>query len=1029
MNKHKLPKLTYLSVCCLMLSLHTAASVNIAETSQIVTINAKPNILLIVDNSSSMKEDVSGQVATACTTSNCPIGAANPSSKASIIKNVASSIVNDFTGQVNLGLMAYQQYPLGTTFNSLFDKKVASVQVGNRLYDVTYQVGGTSEFTYDPNSTDMNWQSNTKRYRIPHPSVSGQFIYYNIGIPGYQNDLNNHYCTTTTPNEPLHFNFRCWRSKSDNDNRLPSSNTNAFGYSNFSGQSTFTLGDSPRARGVTHYGSRMILRNLNYKTWHAIDSPGLGFLHIPIQDLNSAHANKVLKKLAPQEDVFSTNLLTDPNKGLVAAGLTPLEGTLYTATDYLTGQTDFFKNAQGRSNLPVGYQLPQSCGNDVAIWLTDGMPSVSRQGVRLGNDPTAALNDAIASATRFNDLTKAKLYIVGFAMPPTVNQATLDLLAIAGKTSNAYLADNPEKLKESLVDIFNNAIKDSLSSSGVTSSSSELSTNTATFQTELNTLNWGGELISLSMASGVRDRGNPNWRAAQLLNQRLAAPGAIDNRIIIGAFQGQGYSFTLNAMPDSLKSHLKTSTEANALIEQRINFMRGSSSHELKNGGSFRDRESKLGHIVNSTPLYVAGEGSRPPMIYIMANDGMLHGFNANTGQELFAFIPEIVINKIRNYTAPNYAGQFMLDGQMVAADVNGKKVLIGTAGLAGKSVFALDISDPANFNTNHVLWEVNGNSAFNNHLGITTSGLQVVQYNNKTAVAFGNGYNSSSGKSALLLVDAEKGTLLHSFVQDGLGFGSPGMLDLNRDGKADFVYVGDFNGKLWRFRLNPALNSWPEAQHFFTTNGNRPITSAPVIGSHPNGGVMVVFGSGELITSTARTSNATEYVYGIRDKFTTGVTQPPTNVVEQTITSISGTNRFTSQNPVTDADLGWRLRLPAGERMMASGSIRHNRVLFGSYKPDDTPCNGGGIGYYTQLNLFSGTPLKVNQPSSEQLATSSVPRVPVILRAPSTPYIPNCPEENCKPIPADRELILIGDEDRMMTSPRGRQQWRELAR
>src|SRR3546814_9076328 len=85
------------------------------------------------------------------------------------------------------------------------------------------------------------------------------------------------------------------------------------------------------------------------------------------------------------------------------------------------------------------------------------------------------------------------------------------------------------------------------------------------------------------------------------------------------------------------------------------------------NGGSYRNRTAVLGDIVDSQPVYVGapdsnlfygktftgssayatfanGKTSRTPIIWVAANDGMLHGFNASTGAEVYAYLPGAVI-------------------------------------------------------------------------------------------------------------------------------------------------------------------------------------------------------------------------------------------------------------------------------------------------------------------------------------------------------------------------------------------------
>ncbi|WP_224008796.1 PilC/PilY family type IV pilus protein [Cupriavidus pinatubonensis] len=103
-----------------------------------------------------------------------------------------------------------------------------------------------------------------------------------------------------------------------------------------------------------------------------------------------------------------------------------------------------------------------------------------------------------------------------------------------------------------------------------------------------------------------------------------------------------------------------------------VAYLRGDTTLEKRNGGKYRDRVTDngtgtlvsniLGDIVNSSPIYVKAADSgydflkstegrsyfsflsnnranRRAMIYVGANDGMLHGFDALIGVEKFAFM------------------------------------------------------------------------------------------------------------------------------------------------------------------------------------------------------------------------------------------------------------------------------------------------------------------------------------------------------------------------------------------------------
>jgi Tfp pilus tip-associated adhesin PilY1 len=170
--------------------------------------------------------------------------------------------------------------------------------------------------------------------------------------------------------------------------------------------------------------------------------------------------------------------------------------------------------------------------------------------------------------------------------------------------------------------------------------------------------------------------------------------------------------------------------------------------------------------------------------------------------------------------------------------------------------------------------------------------------------------------------------------------------------------------------------------------------------------------------------------VYGIYDKFLGGsaATITPGQLVNQTLTN-SGSNRNTTRNPITQDKAGWSLTLPAGERMLANAVVRRQKVIFGSYKPDNTACSGGGQGYMTELALFSGTPVSLTEPASKPV--TGIPRTPIFIEIPQGgfPIVrPGC-TENCGIIADNKELMLIGEQDEQLTVIKGRQNWREIGR
>src|SRR6185295_15881506 len=172
--------------------------------------------------------------------------------------------------------------------------------------------------------------------------------------------------------------------------------------------------------------------------------------------------------------------------------------------------------------------------------------------------------------------------------------------------------------------------------------------------------------------------------------------------------------------------------------------------------------------------------------------DGMLHGFDALTGEERFAYIPNAVLPKLRSLSSTTYAHTYFVDGAPSAWDtfIGGawKTIVTGTTGAGARSVFALDVTDPDNFSTSKILWEINSSTAqrtgdaanpnYANDLGYTFGQVVVAKLNNgEWAAIFGNGYRSDAltgpaAKAVLYIVRISDGTLIKK-IDTGIGTNS----------------------------------------------------------------------------------------------------------------------------------------------------------------------------------------------------------------------------------------------------------------
>jgi len=291
-------------------------------------------------------------------------------------------------------------------------------------------------------------------------------------------------------------------------------------------------------------------------------------------------------------------------------------------------------------------------------------------------------------------------------------------------------------------------------------------------------------------------------------------------------------------------------------------------------------------------------------MIYVGSNDGILHAFNAATGAEVFAYVPKsIITSNFVTLKDLNYTHKFFVDGSPFVGDafIGGawKSILIGTTWAGGKSIFALDVTDPGGFGTIKVLWEFSHSELGN------TIGQPVIarMQNGQWAVVFGNGYNSTSQKAQLFIINIADGTLIKvdTLIGSGTspnqnGLTTPTLYDNNGDKIIDIIYAGDLRGNVWKFDVsNNNTNLWDVAyksgstpKPLFTAcrGGNndsdctdsgeqiQPITGPIEIGSPPSGesGVMVYFGTGRFFVTgdnsdyVSNPSMSIQSLYGILD-------------------------------------------------------------------------------------------------------------------------------------------------------------------
>jgi type IV pilus assembly protein PilY1 len=486
----------------------------------------------------------------------------------------------------------------------------------------------------------------------------------------------------------------------------------------------------------------------------------------------------------------------------------------------------------------------------------------------------------------------------------------------------------------------------------------------------------------------------------------------------------------------------------------RVDWVRGIQTDE---GSLLRTRASLLGAIVNAQPVYVAGPSSgyrdffpanpaspgtpspetqaysggtpdptksysgfvaanqsRTPTLYVAANDGMLHAFdarpNASTttpGKEFWAYVPDAVYRKLWFFsqkdtfkyrptvdTTPIYRDVYFSAVGAKSA-VGWHTILVGGLRYGGRGVYALDITSAGDTNgaaaTKKVLWEFNATSPDGADLGYTYGQPNVGRLSNgKWVVLVPAGYfptdstdpeygaaAASATNSSLFILDAQTGALIKELktptsyggvTTPSYGLSSPVLGDYDNDQIDDVAFAGDLVGNLWRFNLRD-LNT-VDLMYRPTTNGEQPITVMPRLFPDPTSQYfMVVFGTGKFIGDDDRTTTGakTQSVYGIRDTGlgnATGLPWVKGKLVEQDIAETATGVRGITTNPAptTSAPGGWffDLNIPGvlGEKVVVTPTalFNTNRAIITTLIPTTAdPCNPGRAGAIMVVDSSTG--------------------------------------------------------------------------
>jgi type IV pilus assembly protein PilY1 len=478
------------------------------------------------------------------------------------------------------------------------------------------------------------------------------------------------------------------------------------------------------------------------------------------------------------------------------------------------------------------------------------------------------------------------------------------------------------------------------------------------YVTSYNVSGWIGDLSANAIDSMTGAVAATTWTASSQLSSKNWTDRSI------ATYDGAtGQPFTATAAGAKLNPGSTYGSTSDL-----VDYLRGNRSGE---GSTWRQRSSLLGAIINASPIISRDGGT----VFQASNEGMLHAFNATSGQERWSYIPGSVLTGIGATSQKSYRFNAQLDATPTLVTVSGQEILLGGRGSAGTGWYALDVTNASAITSDAALagrvkWEFPNDStsaAVKNQAGLSIGAPRIVRIKGATSsvALLSSGYNNAvqDGRGRLFVLDALTGALQATLATPAGASGDPGFAQFSPyfedDGSVQYVYGGDERGNLWRFDLvNSLVNR--VATLLDASGTAQPITAAPAL-VYQNGKRTLFVGTGRMLGFTDLSSTpGTQTVYAISDG--DELTNPRGSLIKRLYNSSSDSIASTSVNWTTSR--GWYIDLPDGEVVNAAPSIGYTAVVVVTNKSTISNCaassrfyvlamdNGSnivGLGYVSQ--------------------------------------------------------------------------------
>ncbi len=477
------------------------------------------------------------------------------------------------------------------------------------------------------------------------------------------------------------------------------------------------------------------------------------------------------------------------------------------------------------------------------------------------------------------------------------------------------------------------------------------------------------------------------------------------------------------ATTDITKAMLSIDGESDAYRETLIKWARGIDVKDEDNDGDSTEDRMQMGDPLHSRPIIITygGTDAEPDStVFVSTNDGFLHAINTTTGVEEFAFIPQELLANLNGLYINSAAVKhtYGLDGQITAwvNDANNDLVISKADGdsvyiyfgmrRGGRFYYALDVTDRA---VPTMKWKIQGGVAPFEELAQTWSAPLHAKIDVGGTVTdvliFAGGYDTGNDTNtvrtpdaegrAIYIVNADTGALIWS-GGSGVSFTKSftdmvysipsdiSIIDIDLDGKADQLYVGDMGAQLWRFDIHHGQSGASLVSGAViadlggsTAEENRKFYYAPDVALHSKTG----YQSLSLSIGSGWRAHPLDTV--VEDRFynirLTDIYGPPLDEdgkpdypLAYTETSLyDATANLIGEGDATEKDAanasleatnGWYIRLEDdGEKVLSNPITFQGSIFFTTYAPlaPASACSAAlGGGYLYIVNAWDATPV-----------------------------------------------------------------------